>query len=146
MKNMLVMVVFFFGVYLQSQDARSKQRTSKIDSITLRIDGYVEKNNIPALVVAISREGKTVYIVRGKTRRKNGLPISDRSVFQVASLSKTFTGIIANSLVEQGLIGLQTPISEYLQEDLLSADLARIEHIAIEDVLHHRAGFPHDGK
>lgn len=145
MKHILILTAILFYTHLQSQESESIQ-TTKIDSIIVRIDDYVKKNNIPALVVAIVKDGKTTFIERGNTRRKGGLPISKESVFQIASLSKTFTAIIANNLLEENLLDVKAPISKYLKEDLPAEVLTRLDSITIEDVLHHRAGLPHDGE
>ena len=145
MKHILILTIFLFWAHLQSQELDSVE-TIDIASITVRIDDYVKKNNIPALMVAIVENGKVTYIKRGNTKRKNGLPISEKSVFQIASISKTFTAIIANTLLDQGLLELKAPISKYLKEDVSSEVLRRLNGITIKDLLHHRAGFPHDGK
>jgi len=146
MKNILILIACLLSAHLQSQNPQDEQRIPSMDSIKIRINNFVEKNNIPALTVAIIQDGKVDYILNGNTSRKNGQPISENSVFQIASLSKTFTAIIANNLIEQGAIELKNSIANYLEDDLPSEVLARINYITIQDLLHHRAGFPHDGK
>ena len=53
------------------------------------------------------------------------LPVTDDTLFQIGSISKTFTGTLLMRLVEQGKLDLDTPIRTYLPDfKLLDEDVA----------------------
>ncbi len=65
--------------------------------------------------------------------------------FRIASMSKTFTGVVAARLVEQGNLALDAPITSYLPASLSSrlpiAEGYKASDITVDHLLHHRAGF-----
>lgn len=69
-----------------------------------------------------------------------GTPISEESVFQIASLSKwvTATGVMA--LASDGLIDLDAPVSTYLKSWLLPPSRYDEKEVTIRRILSHTAG------
>ena len=64
-----------------------------------------EENNIPAMVVGIIHQGElAAYVQSGYFSRNSEQAVTPKTPFQIASLSKTFTGIIANNLLQEGVL------------------------------------------
>ena len=72
--------------------------------------------------------------------RSTGAPVSERSVFQVASLSKWITAWGVMALVEDGLINLDTPVSEYLSRWRLPASDFDNSGVTVRRLLSHTSG------
>jgi D-alanyl-D-alanine carboxypeptidase len=86
-----------------------------------RIDGFVrtemQKRRIPGLALAVVRSGKVVKIkAYGLADLENDVRVRPDSVFELASLSKSFTAAAVMLLVEQGKVGLDDPINAYLPD------------------------------
>ena len=81
--------------------------------------------------------------------RSTGAPVSERSVFQVASLSKWITAWGVMALVEDGLIDLDTPVSEYLSRWRLPPSDFDNSGVTVRRLLSHTSGlddgFGYDG-
>ncbi len=91
------------------------------DALTLerRFDAILEaslaEKGIPGMVAMIERGDETLWHrAYGMDSVELGLATSDDSVFPLASVSKIFAGAVAMRLVEQGLLDLDAPITNYI--------------------------------
>jgi len=80
--------------------------------------GWVDHGITPALVVLAARRGVTViHEAFGRlTPEENSPPLELDSIFHLASLTKPITATLAMILVEDGLLGLNRPVSWYIPE------------------------------
>jgi len=65
----------------------------------------------------------------------------ERTMFRLASVSKTFTWLLALKTVESGQMRLNTPINQYLPEKLWIRDQGFSQQITLEHLMGHSAGF-----
>jgi methyl acetate hydrolase len=74
-----------------------------------------ERRKIPAVAVAVARNGHTVYEgALGERDSASGIPVGPGSIFAIASMTKPVTTVAAMQLVEQGKLKLDEPASRYL--------------------------------
>ncbi|MBV8971541.1 MAG: serine hydrolase [Sphingomonadaceae bacterium] len=84
----------------------------------------------PGLAVAVWHHGQVVYRgVRGLADLEQGTPLTPRSAFHLASLSKQMTGLAVLQLVAQGRIDLDADIHRYLPELPDFGATVRIRHL-----------------
>ncbi len=100
---------------------------------------------VPGLAVGIIKDGQVIlaegYGFRDLERK---LPVGENTLFGIGSCTKAFTSLLAGMLVEEGKLGLDTPIREYLPSFTLKDD-PLASYITLRDLLSHRAGLPrHD--
>lgn len=110
----------------------STVRVHRVDSLFSR---YTVGDS-PGLAVALVRDGK-VLLARGYglANLEHRIPITDSTVFDVASISKQFTGLAVAMLLQQGRISLTDDIRTYIP------DLQRMpQPITIDHLLHHTSG------
>jgi CubicO group peptidase (beta-lactamase class C family) len=101
-------------------------------------EGWVNDRLASALVVLVARRGVVVlYDAFGQlTPEAGGPPLSTDAIFPLVSLSKPITATAAMILVEDGLLGLNRPVAEYLPEFVgESKNLVTVHHL-----LTHTAG------
>lgn len=121
-------------------------QSTDLDWINRTMDRYMAKNDIPALAAGIVRDGRVEAIIpKGTMSRKSTRAIQESTQFQIASLSKTFTGLIASHLAAEGRIDLQASITDYLPPSVSGAVRQQMSELTLRDVLHHHAGLPHNG-
>src|SRR5947209_18088488 len=72
----------------------------------------------PALVVLVARKGVIVFHEAfGKlTPEPDSPPVPRDAIYPISSISKLFTATAAMILVEDGLLGLNRPVQEYIPE------------------------------
>ena len=90
------------------------------------------------------RNGKAETCCFGYSDVETGLPISEKTYFDIASCTKSFTAMTAALAVDKGWFDWDTPVKHYLP-DFGVADPELSEKITVRDLLSHRTGLPrHD--
>lgn len=106
------------------------------------VEPAMQTTGIPGAMIAIV-DRDTVILAKGYgvAERADETPVSpDRTLFNVASVGKTFTAIIATQLVEEGLIDPDADVNTYLP------DARRVTGgvVTLRMLLGHQAGFDKD--
>ncbi|NJN59605.1 MAG: beta-lactamase family protein [Leptolyngbyaceae cyanobacterium SL_5_9] len=76
----------------------------------------ISKSSVPGAVVSVVKDGEIFFSKGyGYANLEENIPVvADRTLFRVASLSKLFTATATMQLYEQGLLGLDDDVSQYL--------------------------------
>jgi CubicO group peptidase (beta-lactamase class C family) len=107
---------------------------------------YAEKNNMPAVAFGIVANGELVFSgAMGLANQETKVPATTRTLFRIASMSKSFTAMAILKLRDEGKLSLSDPASKYVpalrKAGRLTADAPEI---TIADLLTMSAGFPED--
>ena len=101
---------------------------------------YATDNNDLAHKYGI-KDYSIVYSTNGQITYENfGKGIDENSMFELGSNGKTVTAYIALKLIQEGKIGLEDSIAEYLDSNLITGD-ERIKAITLKQLLCHTGGF-----
>ncbi len=93
------------------------------------------------LAVGVVRNGSlTFFSGHGLADIASNTPITEDTVFRIASVTKTFTAIAVMQLWEQGLIDLDAPANDYLRAYKLIPAKARFRPATVRHLLTHTAG------
>lgn len=109
------------------------------------LDAYVEKImvdwEVPGLAVAVVKDGRVV-LARGYGIRELGKPakVDADTLFTIASNSKAFTAAALGTLVMQGKLHWDDPVTQYLKGFELN-DPWITREITLRDLLTHRSGY-----
>ena len=77
----------------------------------------MQKAKIPGLQAAVIRNGKVVFQASfGLADIENSVPVTDSTVFQIASCTKAFVAVAVMQLVENGKLDLDAALSRYLKD------------------------------
>lgn len=98
---------------------------------------------IPGAVVGVRHRGTDIVVPSGITNAEHPLPVDDRTLFQVASITKTFTTTLLLTFVQSGAISLDDRVRDHLPE-LRLADPAATDALTIRHLLTHTAGWDGD--
>ena len=118
-----------------------------IPDMLKNFDDYVERvreqHNVPALSVAILYNDKIYGAASGILNLDTGVEATTDSIFQIASITKVFTASLIMQLVDEGKLGLDMPVKQYLRDfDLTDSTIA--EKITVAQLLDHTSGIPGD--
>ncbi|MDQ0349509.1 class C beta-lactamase [Ancylobacter vacuolatus] len=72
-------------------------------------------NDIPGLVVGITRKGEHEILAIGQTARTGGQPVDGDTLFELGSVSKTFIVALAALAAERGQLDLNAPLEKVAQ-------------------------------
>ena len=100
----------------------------------------MDRVQVPGMAVAVVNGDNVAVHNYGVTNTRTGDPVTDRTVFEAASLSKPVFAYAVMKLVEEGRLDLDRPLSSYVTQPY--ANDSRIDRITARVVLSHRTGFP----
>jgi len=109
------------------------------------VRSYHERGGQPGVAYGIVRDGELVHAAGFGARSLGGTPPDERTVFRIASMSKSFTASAIMLLRDEGMLALDDPAAAYLVElagwDNGAADAGPL---TIRHLLTMTAGFPTD--
>lgn len=91
-----------------ADDARLKAITDAA------IKPVMEKNGIPGLAVGISVDGENHVFTYGVMSKTTGQPVTPQTLFELGSISKTFTVTLSTYAETQGKLSLSRNVEDYL--------------------------------
>jgi CubicO group peptidase (beta-lactamase class C family) len=108
------------------------------DGVDAYLQDQMQKRDIPGLQVAVVRHGKIIKLgAYGLANVQDSVPVDDRTLFQVNSITKAFTGVAVMELAEAGKLDLSAPVSRYLD------GLPQAWHaVTVRQLLTHVSGIP----
>lgn len=123
-------------------------RLTRIDSVLQRA---VDRAEIGGVVALVLRDGQTVYEKAfGWADREANRRMTTDAIFRIASQSKALTSVAVMSLIEEGKLALDDPVSRFIPDFdhttvAVRADTGRAifparRRITIRDLLTHTAG------
>jgi len=113
---------------------RQEPVSSAVDTY---LSSVLNESAIPGAAVAVTR-GDRVLLVRGYGVDSQDTPVTEESLFRIASLSKSFTALAVMQLVDAGLLDLDDPVQEHLPEFQLADP--RAGQITVRHLLNHTSG------
>lgn len=98
--------------------------------------------DVPGLSVGVVKDGKIVLTKGyGVRRMGNADPVTEETLFSIASNSKAFTATALALLVEEGKLKWEDKVIQYLPWFQLKDDYVT-SHLTIRDLLVHHSGLP----
>lgn len=108
------------------------------DSIDVFVKNVMQKRRIPGLQLVIVRNGKIIKTGNyGLANVQDSIPVNDKTVFTINSITKAFTGVAIMQLVEAGKLNLSSPVSAYL-----TGLPQNWKAVTIQQLLSHTSGIP----
>ena len=100
----------------------------RVDRFRQHLESHRGRLKIPGLSAAILEDGELLWTQGfGFADVERHVPASPDTVYHIASITKTFTAILALQLVEQGKLDLDAPVSRYVPE--IKDDRIQIKHL-----------------
>lgn len=115
----------------------------RFEKLTDQVAALMHELKIPGVAVGVLHDGAGTTAGRGVTSIENPLEVNDTTLFQIGSISKTFTATLAMRLVEQGKLDLDAPVRTYLP-DLKLQDDAAAARVSLRHLFTHRGGWEGD--
>lgn len=118
-----------------------EEHKADFDAVVAKLEAAIKADKIPGAAIAIVCRGDRIFSAGvGKTVRGGSDPVTAKTRFQIASITKTFTTTAALRLAERGIIHLDSPVREQLP--FLDAQTPYTRPFTWAELLSHTAGFP----
>ena len=85
-------------------------------TVNAAITPLMQQQAIPGMAVALSVDGKQHYFNYGVASRQSSQPVSAETLFEIGSVSKTFTATLVAYAQAQGTLALSDPASKHWPE------------------------------
>ena len=136
----IVATVTFIAPTVFGQETKAARSEPMIDkALSDRVDKLFEKwdkPDSPGCALGIVKDGRLIYKRGyGMANLDHNIPISTKSVFLMASISKQFTAMSILLLARQGKLSLDDDIQKYLPEIPQYQTPIKIRHL-----IHHTSG------
>lgn len=92
--------------------------SSELDSVINAeiLTELLEQLRIPGAAIAIQSDNDSVEYVGGFANVPKATPVTENTLFQIGSITKVFTATLLCKLHEQGIVDLDSPITDYLPD------------------------------
>lgn len=132
----LILILIFFLLQRYQDPVKSKQEIiGGLDELDNYISEKIDNFDIDKLSIAIVSEDELIY------SKDYGMEVGEQ--LQAGSISKVVSSYCALSLVEEGNLSLDEPMTNYLKEDYFS-NSEYGDEITLRMVLSHTSGLKND--
>jgi CubicO group peptidase (beta-lactamase class C family) len=126
------------GAMLPSLAGAHGPRDARAEQVDRYLQAQMRALRIPGMQAAVVRGGRIIFLRSyGMASIELSVPVTDRTVFAINSITKAFTGVAAMQQVAAGRLNLSAPVSTYL-DDLPETWRA----VTIRQLLSHMSGLP----
>ena len=84
------------------------------DDIQANIRARVDAGWAPSIVLGVVDSTGTRYFAYGRTAASEGEPVNQRTVYEIGSITKVFTGVALADMVVRGQVSLDDSVQRYL--------------------------------
>lgn len=155
MKRSMILVFSFLTIVWSGKASANDEAISHTDTIqlasgvlmpTVELETFIKATmgatQTPGVSLAIVNNGAVVYEnAFGVEHVDTQVPLTTRSVFEAASLSKPLFGFFTMTFVEEGRLDLDRPLHDYLPNPDFPDD-PRYRRMTARHVLAHQTGLP----
>jgi len=128
---LLGLALFFMtGAAANPRTVGSPSPDSLRQIVDATIPALMAKDGIPGMAVGVALGGKTYVLNYGVASRDPRRPVTGETLFELGSLTKTFTSTMASWAQTQGYLKLTDPVDKYLPE-LTAAPFGRVTLISL---------------
>ena len=109
----LLVLAFPFGATANSILNGKQELDQKVNET---ISALIKEQAIPGMAVGVIHKGKPHYYTYGLADVKRHKPVTSKTIFELGSVSKTFTGVLAADSIARNEIKLTDPVKKHWPE------------------------------
>lgn len=137
LKHIATITLFLLGI----APAIQAQKPTIPDAVKENIKARVDNEINTGIVVGVITPKGTKFYSYGVKSLETKEAVDENSVFEIGSISKTFTGILLADMVEKGDLKLDDPLQSLLPEGV-TAPTRNGETIKLYQMSNHTSGLP----
>jgi CubicO group peptidase (beta-lactamase class C family) len=134
-------ILFLPSLVLLSSSAVGAQQFPPDEDLKVMLRYLVEDGEAPGIVLGILEADGSTRIISHGSAGPNTRPLGPRSVFEIGSINKTFTGALLADMVARGKVALSDPVSKYLPASVRVPSRGG-RQITLLDLATHHSGLP----
>ncbi len=118
-----------------------------VKALEAGLPAWIKQGDVPGVAVAVVDDKRVLWQgVYGFTSRAKDKPVTPRTLFSIQSMSKSFAALGVLAAVQDGLLDLDRPITEYLPDFTVHSAFEESPErkMTLRHLLSHKAGFTHE--
>ncbi|MFJ7646858.1 serine hydrolase domain-containing protein [Lysinibacillus sp. NPDC097279] len=142
MKKIFIFILMIFILFSGFSTQSYALSDSKSAAIQALLDDARHISGVPGMSISILVDNEVLYFSSGYADREKELSASENTLYELASVSKAFTGLGILLLEEQGLLSMTDPVQKYLPWFTLKYQgrLVDMQSLTLNNFLHHTSG------
>ncbi|MGG9961090.1 serine hydrolase domain-containing protein [Ferruginibacter sp. SUN106] len=139
---------FLFQPYkkeITGEIKKSKTDNRSISELDKKVEAIVQpfmfESKTVGMSIGVLKDRKTYFYNYGETKKGNGQVPASKNLYEIGSITKTFTGILLAKAVIENKIKLSDPVNKYLPKNIpvikFGNDTLKIVHLS-----NHTSGLP----
>lgn len=114
---------------------------TNVDSILHeQVKAFFKKAKAPGLIIGISQNGEKRFYSYGFADVANKQPFTAKTIFEIGSITKTFTANLLFQLNEQGILNISNSITQYLPAQFIGDSI--LQKITLANIASQTSGLP----
>jgi CubicO group peptidase (beta-lactamase class C family) len=109
--------------------------------VDAEVRNYMMEKQTVGLSVGILENGKTTFYGYGETERGNRQLPNEHTIFEIGSITKTFTAILLAYAANEGRLKLDDPVNKYLPDSIPPLEYEGTP-ITLKAMANHSSGIP----
>ncbi len=118
----------------------AEDASPRFRAVTEALVTAMRDSRIPGAALGILADGREEHVTVGLESLASLRPVTPETLFQIASVTKTYTATAIWRLIDEGLLSLGAPVRRYIP-DLRLADEAIAASVTVANLLEHTAGW-----
>src|ERR1044072_4262816 len=115
-KSRVITLIATCGIFVAAPHAQAPPADTRVEALASLVQEKMREHGIPGVALGIFENGRVTLRGFGVTSVEDPLPITEHTVFPIASISKTFAATAMMRLVEEGKIDLRAPVRKSLPD------------------------------
>jgi len=145
MRNVIIICTlvasFILFFILRAYSQQIKYPTlAEVESIESIVKPFLEDKRTKGLSIGIIKDGKTEFLNYGSLSANDESEPTQENIYEIGSITKTFTASLLVQMAEEGLVKLDDPVSKYLPKGVCTWPTEK--SITLQDLSSHHSGLP----
>ena len=112
-------------------------------TLQAQLDELAARHGVMGASIAVQQGDTIVQAVTGLANARTGVEVTTDTLFQIGSITKSYTATLVMQLVDEGLVDLDRPVTDYLT-DFATGDPVSSGAVTIRQLLNHTSGIDGD--
>ena len=113
---------------------------TEITAVTDIVKPYVDNEMTKGLSIGVYKDGKIEFYNYGICSDENPVLPTENTIYEIGSITKTFTGAVLAEMVTEGKVKYEDPIAKFLPDSVCNWSPEKA--ITLEELSTHTSGLP----
>jgi len=153
MKRVILLILLLLAVILlvyysaPATPVLTPELQQKLDLLVEQLEQQRQTLHVPGMAIAVVKDDEVILTHGfGIASVEKETPVTPETIFAIGSSTKAFTSTLVGMLVDEGKMGWDDPVTEYLPYFQMNvASNNESAELTLRDVLSHRTGFTRMG-